>query len=108
MLELEKDERGLLLILEKYPWEIVGYHCSIMYDYGLLKSFSAFAADNDPYYHLTASGINLKGYDFLDKIINDGTFEKTLSTIKEKELDMSIKTIGIIATAFITAVTEGQ
>ena len=43
----------------------------------------------------------------LDKVRDDGTWKRTLSTIKEKGLDMSIKTIGTIATAFITAATEG-
>lgn len=47
------------------------------------------------------------GYDFLDKIRDDGTWQKTVKTIAEKGLDMSIKTIGTIATAFITAATEG-
>jgi len=47
------------------------------------------------------------GYDFLDKIRDDRTWQKTVKMIAEKGLDMSIKTIGTIATAFITAATEG-
>lgn len=43
----------------------------------------------------------------MEKIQDDGTWQKAIGMITEKGLDTSIKTIGAIATAFITATTEG-
>ncbi len=56
---------------------------------------------------ITISNLTNIGYDYLDKIRDDGTWQKTVKTITDKGLDMSIKTISAVATAFITSATEG-
>ena len=108
LLKLEENNIGNNdVIIEGYDRSIVAEHCSIMYKYGLIKNFNVASAGNNPYYIFWASGLTWEGHDFLDKIRDDGTWHKTVKTIAEKGLDMSIKTIGTISTAFITAATEG-
>lgn len=102
-----KTDLNPYLNIEGYELQEIGYHCSIMYEYGLIQNFRAQAADNNPYYIFFANGLTWQGCDFLDKIRNDGTWQKTMKTIAEKGLDLSIKTIGIIASALITAAAEG-
>lgn len=102
-----KTGQGPYINIDGYNIESVGYHCAMMYEYGLIQSFKAQPADNNPYYIFFVNGLTWEGHDFLDKIRDDGTWQKTVKTIAEKGLDMSIKTIGTIATAFITAATEG-
>ena len=103
----EQTELDSSVCIEGYSSGDIGRHCSMMYEYGLIKNFSALAADIDPYYHFSANGLTWEGFDFLDKIRDEGIWQKTVKTIAKKSLDMSIKTIGTIATAFITAATEG-
>lgn len=108
LLALEmKTGQGPYINVDGYNTETVGYHCAMMYEYGLIQNFKAQPADNNPYYIFFVSGLTWEGHDFLDKIRDDGTWQKTVKTIAEKGLDMSIKTIGTIATAFITAATDG-
>ena len=78
-----------------------------MYQYGLIQNFKTHASGDNPYFVFFANGLTWKGCDFLDKIRNDDTWQKTMKTIAEKGLDLSVKTIGTIATAFITAAAEG-
>lgn len=108
LLKLEENVGNeLSLHIEGYDSEVIGYHCSMMYEYGLIKNFTAKSAGNNPYYFFAVNGLSWEGYDFLDKIRDEGTWKKTVKIISEKGLDMSIKTIGTIATALITAATEG-
>ncbi len=102
-----KTDLNPYLNIEGYGSKEVGYHCSMMYEYGLIQNFKAQPGDNDPYYIFFANGLTWEGCDFLDKIRNEGTWKKTMKTITEKGLDMTIKTISTISSAFITAAAEG-
>lgn len=108
LLSLEdRNDTEHYLNIDGYSSEAVGYHCFMLYEYGLIRNFKAQSADNNPYYIFFVSGLTWEGYDFLEKVRDDGTWQKTVRMITEKGLDTSIKTIGAIATAIITAATEG-
>lgn len=108
LFELEKQViPNTRFTIEGYNPSLVGYHCDIMHKAGLIKRFHANGPSNNLYMMVFADGLTWEGHDLLDKIRDDGTWKKTVKTIKEKGLDTSIKTIETIATAFITAATEG-
>ena len=105
-LEIKTDLNPYLNIAG-YETKEVGYHCSMMYEYGLIQNFQAKAGDNDPYYIFFVNGLTWEGCDFLDKIRDEGTWKRTMKTITEKGLDMTIKTVNTISSAFVTAAAEG-
>lgn len=80
-------------------------HCLLAYDSGLIQKFIDVSTLGGR--DCMLRGLSNAGYDYLDKIRDEGTWRKTIKTITEKGLDMSINTIKTISTAFITAAAEG-
>ena len=92
--------------------DIDGYNADTITEHILLAYESGFFQD---IHNISSLGcraywvgnLSNEGYDFLDKIRNDTIWNKTKNTITEKGLPMIAGTIKTIATAFITAATEG-
>lgn len=94
------------LCIEGYDLETIAYHCKIMYEAGLLSSFSVQYGDNKVW-GLRVGALTWSGNDYLEKIRNDSIWEKTKNEIVSKGLPMVLETIKTISTSIITAITEG-
>lgn len=94
------------LKIEGYDMETVAYHCNIMYEAGLISSYKGYYS-GDGLHAFSAGHLTWEGHDFIDKIRSDTIWNKVKSTIKKKKLPMILETIKAIATAIISAMTEG-
>ena len=80
-------------------------HCQLAYQNGLIQrplDTSTMEGSSCLVNNLTS-----EGYDLLDKIREDTTWNKTKAIVKQKGLPMVTGTIKTIATAIITATAEG-
>lgn len=88
-----------------YDSDIVMEHLLLMYDAGLIQSIQKASTLDQPIY--LAGNLTNEGYDLLDKIRENTVWNKTKQIAKEKGLPMIVETVKVIATAIITAATEG-
>ncbi len=80
-------------------------HILLVHEAGFIQNIKDVSTMSGTEYWV--SNLSSAGYDFLDKIRNDTIWNKTKETIKEKGLPMLITTIGTVASAFVSAATEG-
>ena len=109
LLKIEERYRSAALInlsIDGYDIETVAYHCKILYEAGLVSSFNASHADNE-LYAFSVGSLTWDGNDYLDKIRDNSLWSKTKDTIAKKGLPLILETIKAVASAFITATTEG-
>lgn len=96
------------LIIDGHNMQEVAYHCELLYDGGYIKEYRAVSVDN---YNGVAAywvrDLTWEGHDFLEAIRQDTIWNKTKTTIIEKGLAITVGTVKTIATAFITAASEG-
>lgn len=93
------------LKIDGYDFKTVGYHCSILYDAGFVYDYKGQYADSELYY-FGVGRLTWEGHDFLDKIRNDGIWNKTKTTILGKGLPFAIDVIKEVATAITTAMVQ--
>lgn len=110
LLEIEKNYQGQEITafnIKGYDYNMIAYHCEIMYDAGLISSFNAERVWGGATAFFSVGGLTWAGHDYLDKIRDDTIWGKTKKTIKDKGLPLIFDTIKTIASAFITAAAEG-
>jgi len=88
-----------------YSMDQVAYHCSLLYDGGLIKDYEAQEAD-DELDGFIIDGLTWYGHEFLDDIRSDTVWDKTKETIKTNGLPMVFDVVKEIAKAFISATTQ--
>lgn len=94
------------LSIDGYDMETVAYHCKILFDGGMVSAYKAQNADNELAFFCVGS-LTWEGHDFLDKIRDNSRWHKVKDTIAQRGLPLIVDTIKAIATAFVTAATEG-
>ena len=93
------------LEVDGYSMDQVAYHCSLLYDGGLIKDYEAQEAD-DELDGFIIDGLTWYGHEFLDDIRSDTVWDKTKETIKTNGLPMVFDVVKEIAKAFISATTQ--
>ncbi len=76
---LSSDE----IIIEGYDMKTIGYHCSILYDAGLVNDYKGQYGDNELLF-FGVGRLTWIGHELLDKIRSDTIWDKTKETIKTK------------------------
>ena len=94
------------IAIEEYTPEVISEHIVLAYDAGLIQDLRPIARAGAPKVYWVGNLSN-EGYDLLDKIREDTIWNKTKDVITEKGLPLIIGTIKMVASAFITAATEG-
>ena len=93
--------------IDGYSFEVVCYHCEIMYDIGLLKYFEIhnYISGESNY---DVGGLSWEGQDYLEQIRNDEIWEKTMKEIEDKKLPKDLNTIASVAGNFIGGIIGGM
>ena len=104
-----RDFAACEVLIDGYDSYIIKEHCNLLIEDGMLNPINSKTAK---YLTLSHGGtcvgnLTNKGYDFLDAIREDTTWNKTKEIITEKGLPLIPKTIGTIASAVIKSITEG-
>jgi len=93
------------LKIEGYDFKTVGYHCSILYDAGLVYDYKGQYA-GDELYFFGVGRLTWEGHDFLDKIRSETVWNKTKETITSKGLPFVIDVVKEVAAAVTTAMVK--
>ncbi len=80
-------------------------HCQLAYQDGLIQK--PLDSSTSEGCSCMVNNLTSSGFDFLDKIRKDTTWNKTKDIIKEKGLPLILDTVKSISTALITAAAEG-
>ena len=94
------------IVLEDCDVEVIAEHIRLMYDAGLLQDIKDISTLGGGTRYWVGNLSN-EGYDLLDGIREDTTWNKTKTEIKEKGLPLIVNTIKTISTAIISAATQG-
>lgn len=91
--------------IDGYDMKTIAYHCSILYDAGLISDFKGHYGGNELLLfwvgHLT-----WEGHEFLDQIENETVWNKTKATIKEKGIPFVLDAVKDIATAITASMIQ--
>ncbi|MEL0344381.1 DUF2513 domain-containing protein [Streptococcus sp. 53] len=88
------------LQIDGYDIEIIAYHCDLLFEAGLIKSYKPTYA-SDKIYFFSVGALTWEGHDFLDKIRENTMWNRTKNRIKENALPMTLEVIKTIATSLI-------
>ena len=88
------------LQIDGYDIEIIAYHCDMLFEAGLIKSYKSTYA-SDKIYFFSVGALTWEGHDFLDKIRENTMWNRTKNRIKENALPMTLEVIKTIATSLI-------
>lgn len=91
--------------IEGYTMDQVAYHCSLLYDGGLIKDYKAQYGSGE-LSMFSVSGLTWKGHEFLDTIRNDTVWKKTKDTIVKRGLSTTVEVIKNVATEFLSILTK--
>lgn len=94
------------LKVEGVDVKTVAYHCNLLHQAGLLKTFKGNYADGE-LYSFCVGALTWEGHEYLDKIRSDTVWNKTKTVIKDKGLPLVIETVKEISTAIITSMVQG-
>lgn len=93
------------LKIEGYDFKTVGYHCSILYDAGLVYDYKGQYAGNELYF-FGVGRLTWEGHDLLDKIRSETVWSKTKETITSKGLPFVIDVVKEVASAVTVAMVK--
>lgn len=88
------------LQIDGYDIEIIAYHCDLLFEAGLIKSYKSTYA-SDKIYFFSVGALTWEGHDFLDKIRENTIWNRTKNRIKENALPMTLEVIKTIAISLI-------
>ena len=103
LFKIENDYKSTALFnlkIDGYDMETVTYHCNLLFEAGLIKSYEPIYASNR-IYHFSVGALTWEGHDFLDKIRENTMWNRTKNSIKENALPMTLEVIKSVATSFI-------
>ncbi len=103
LFKIEDEYRSTALInlqIDGYDVETIAYHCDLLFDAGLIKSYKPTYA-SDEIYFFSVGALTWEGHDFLDKIRENTIWNRTKNSIKENALPMTLEVIKSVATSFI-------
>ena len=109
LFKIEDEYRSTALSnlqIDGYDIEIIAYHCDLLFEAGLIKSYKPTYA-SDKIYFFSVGALNWEGHDFLDKIRENTMWNRTKNRIKENALPMTLEVIKTIATSLINDQLSG-
>lgn len=93
------------LEIDGYSLEQVAYHCSLLYEGGLIYDYGAQYAD-DEIDLIAVSRLTWEGHDFLDKIREDRIWNKTKEAIASKGLPLVFDVVKAVSTGIISGLVK--
>ena len=104
LLEIEKSEEEDVanMMIDGYSSKEIMYNAKLMKQNNLIEICKEDIIGN--YY---IGSLTWDGCDYLDKIRDNSKWEKIKDVIKDKALPMTFETVKSVATAIISAATEG-
>lgn len=103
--EYTAGKRLIQINIDDYDSATIFEHCKLAYQAGLIQDFRD--ASTLSYSSCMVGNLTNAGYDLLDKIREDTTWNRTKTFIKEKGLPMVIETVKTVANTLISSATEG-
>ena len=97
------------IVIDGYDMKIIGYHCSILHDAGLLAGLlSDYKGQysNNELHFFGVGRLTCDGHELLDKIKSDTVWNKTKETIKIKGIPFILEAVKEIATAITTTMIQ--
>ena len=104
LFKIEDEYRSTALFnlqIDGYDIETIAYHCDLLFEADLIKSYKPTYA-SDEIYFFSVGALTWEGHDFLDKIRENTIWNRTKNSIKENALPMTLEVIKSVATSFIT------
>lgn len=90
--------------IEGYEMVVIGDHCELLYQAGLIKDYKPTRGGMGNKLLLFSIGnLTNRGYDYLELIRSDQTWEKTNEEVNKKNLPQTIETYGTIAASIAGA-----
>lgn len=83
--------------VEGYPYELVAYHCRLLYDAGFLRCEPVKSSTSDRVIKALPFELTWEGHEFLDKIRSDTTWSKIKTYAKDKGLALSFSVVTELA-----------
>lgn len=93
------------IVIDGYDDATITEHILLAYQSGFIQKLQNISTLGGTSYWV--GNLTNEGYDYLDKIREDTVWNNTKKVIKERGLPMLVETVKTIATALITAATEG-
>ena len=93
------------LKIEGYDFKTVGYHCSILYDAGLVYDYKGQYAENELCF-FGVGRLTWEGHEFLDKIRSDTVWNKTKETIADRGIPFVMDVVKEVAASITTAMVK--
>ncbi|MEL7569476.1 MAG: DUF2513 domain-containing protein [Eubacteriaceae bacterium] len=93
------------ILIDSYDMKIIGYHCSLLYDAGLVVDYDGQYAEGELQYFCVGR-LTWNGHELLDKIKSDTVWNKTKETITKKGIPFVLDAVKEIATAITTAMIQ--
>lgn len=94
------------LKVESYDMKTIAYHCDLLHQAGLLKSYAGQYAGGE-LYSFGVGSLTWEGHNYLDQIRSDTIWNKTKEVIKDKGLPLIIETVKEISYAIISGMVKG-
>lgn len=88
-----------------YDIKIVGYHCAILHDAGLLYDYNGQYGDGE-LLQFGVGRLTWDGHEFLEKIKSDTVWNKTKDTITTKGIPFVMEAVKEVATAVTTTMIK--
>lgn len=93
------------LNIDNYDMPVVAEHCDLLYQDGLVNMYNPRESDSGLISFLVGN-LTTAGYDFLELIRNDDTWQKTTQEVKKKKVPKTIEYISKIAGIFAGAALD--
>ncbi len=103
LFKIEDEYRSTALFnlqIDGYDIETIAYHCDLLFEASLIKSYKPTYA-SDEIYFFSVGALTWEGHDFLDNIRENTMWNRTKNSIKENALPMTLEVIKSVATSFI-------
>lgn len=91
--------------IDGYDMKIIGYHCAILHDAGLVADYKGQYGDGE-LLHFGVGRLTWDGHELLDKIKSDTVWNKTKDTITKKGILFVLDAVKEIATAITKAMLQ--
>lgn len=92
------------LPIEGYEMKVIGDHCELLFQAGLIKEFKPNRGGRgNMLLSFSIGNLTNKGYDYLELIRSDETWNQTEQEVKKKNLPQTIETYGMVAASIAGA-----
>ncbi len=110
LLQFEEKESSTIVEkpeVEGYSYEILSYHCRLLYDAGFLRCEPVVSTTSDRIIKVYPFELTWDGHEFLDKIRSETTWNKIKTQAKEKGLALSFSVVTELAKRLAAQLLNG-